>query len=212
MVSSSAAVAGKASRYDFEGGALCLDFVNTVDDRLGRAKDLWSSFDDLVSWAEQAAITTSVEGDHLRRLGRKNPGVARKALDRARSLREALFEGFSAVVARRVFPRRALARLNAVLPGAFSRLQIRETSQGFRWDWRDPKTSPDRILWAVARSAIELLAAPTPLQLRECSDPACGWLFLDATKNHSRRWCDMKTCGNRDKARRHRLRQRTEPK
>ncbi|HEV2391667.1 MAG TPA: CGNR zinc finger domain-containing protein [Verrucomicrobiae bacterium] len=40
--------------------------------------------------------------------------------------------------------------------------------------------------------------------MRLCQGDTCGWLFVDSSKNHSRRWCDMRDCGNRAKARRHR--------
>jgi len=47
-------------------------------------------------------------------------------------------------------------------------------------------------------------------QVRQCRGDNCGWLFVDGSKNHSRRWCDMRDCGNRAKVRRHRLKQRRE--
>lgn len=40
-------------------------------------------------------------------------------------------------------------------------------------------------------------------RIKECPYPQCGRLFLDQSKNRSRRWCEMSMCGNRTKARRH---------
>lgn len=59
------------------------------------------------------------------------------------------------------------------------------------------------MLWPVARSAAELLTSPDAQRVRECALRSCSWLFVDRSRNRRRRWCDMKTCGNRAKARRH---------
>jgi predicted RNA-binding Zn ribbon-like protein len=79
---------------------------------------------------------------------------------------------------------------------------------GERWRWRwagDAESEPalDRVLWPVARSAAELLTSDDLAAVRECAAPDCRWLFLDRSRNRSRRWCAMATCGNRSKARRH---------
>jgi len=52
---------------------------------------------------------------------------------------------------------------------------------------------------AVALSALALM--PDARRVRVCQN--CRWLFLDRSRNGSRRWCDMAVCGNRQKARRH---------
>jgi predicted RNA-binding Zn ribbon-like protein len=83
--------------------------------------------------------------------------------------------------------------------------------QGQRLTWIDGGRAGllDDALWAVARSAADLLISETTLaHLRECAAETCGWLFLDRSKNGSRRWCDMKVCGNRAKVRRFRRRAR----
>ena len=66
---------------------------------------------------------------------------------------------------------------------------------------------PD-LLRPVLHSALHLLSSPDLARLRECAAERCGKLYLDHTKNASRRWCDMDTCGNRAKARRHQARRR----
>jgi predicted RNA-binding Zn ribbon-like protein len=60
----------------------------------------------------------------------------------------------------------------------------------------------------VSRAAAELLIGEDIGYVRQCASDDCSWLFLDKTKNHRRRWCDMKSCGNRDKARRYYQRQK----
>ena len=73
----------------------------------------------------------------------------------------------------------------------------------FVWHWRDPEASLESVMWVIVRSAAELLHfrrfAVRTLLRRE----NCRWFFVDRTKNHGRRWCEMRVCGNRDKARRH---------
>jgi predicted RNA-binding Zn ribbon-like protein len=72
------------------------------------------------------------------------------------------------------------------------------------WDWEDEGGSADLMLWPIARSAADVLTSPRELaRVRQCPGAGCGWVFLDETKNRSRRWCDMDVCGNRAKARRH---------
>jgi len=84
------------------------------------------------------------------------------------------------------------------------------TPSGSRFEWGWPGAAPDldRVAWWVARSAAELLTSPDLTFVRECASYDCGWLFMDATKNRSRRWCDMRTCGKRAKSRRHYERRR----
>lgn len=74
---------------------------------------------------------------------------------------------------------------------------------GFQWDWRENKGELDRLLWPVIQSAGDLMISNEVNRTRECEDDTCEWLFIDRSKNHSRRWCDMSDCGNRAKARRH---------
>jgi predicted RNA-binding Zn ribbon-like protein len=81
-------------------------------------------------------------------------------------------------------------------------------NRSFSWEWIVPDNHLDSVLWAVARSAAELLTSDDLGRVRVCASETCAWLFLDKTKNHRRRWCDMRTCGNRDKARRYYARQK----
>ena len=73
----------------------------------------------------------------------------------------------------------------------------------FAWDWLNKEQALDRMLWVVARSAADLLVSGELDTVRVCAGEDCNWLFLDTSKNRSRRWCDMKSCGNRAKVRKH---------
>ena len=82
--------------------------------------------------------------------------------------------------------------------------RLAPTEDGYRWEWESySKNRLDSILWPIAQSATELLTSSQLRTVRMCEAPTCAWLFLDQSRNRSRRWCDMKVCGNRQKARRH---------
>ena len=49
-----------------------------------------------------------------------------------------------------------------------------------------------------------------PERLRVCENEECRWIFLDTSHSGKRKWCDMRTCGNRVKVARHRQRRRDE--
>jgi predicted RNA-binding Zn ribbon-like protein len=76
----------------------------------------------------------------------------------------------------------------------------------FVWQWDEDATDLDRVLWPIAQSAAELLTSPELARVRECAKEHCNWLFVDRSKNRSRRWCDMQECGNVAKVRRYRSR------
>lgn len=63
---------------------------------------------------------------------------------------------------------------------------------------------------AVAESLLICAATRDWSRFRACAAPDCGWVFIDRSKNSSRRWCDMASCGNRAKARSHRTRRATQ--
>ena len=188
------------------GGRLCLDFVNTVDPRHGAPREEHlPDYESLVGWAEQAGIVASDEAARLTAAARREPAAARRAHEEAIDLRETLYSIFGAVA--RGEPPGSVSQLNAHLARTQPRLVGDEG--GFAWGWA-PGDDLDRILWPVAWSAAELLAQGPLERVRECpGDDTCGWLFLDTSRNGSRRWCDMSTCGNRSKARRYYRRVRT---
>ena len=96
-----------------------------------------------------------------------------------------------------------LALLNLTWQFSAEHGRIVSTGGQFRWEWSRMDSYLDSVLWPVARTAGDLLVSGELALVRICGSDECYWLFLDKTKNHRRRWCDMKTCGNRVKARRH---------
>jgi predicted RNA-binding Zn ribbon-like protein len=195
--------------FEITGGAPCLDLANTVDNRpTAQRRELLKTYKDLVDWGRQSGtIPEQVSAELLDLAGRK-PLAARSALRRARTVREAIFDLFSELCAGRPAPPRALQTLNVALETALSHLRLEQENGAFAWRWDMNESPLDRVLWPAVRSAAELVSREERLRVRECAADRCGWLFLDRSKNGSRRWCDMTVCGNRAKARSYHARRR----
>jgi predicted RNA-binding Zn ribbon-like protein len=191
--------------FEFTGGNLALDFANTVSWRHGAPEDHVRSYADLVSWARQAGIISARDA---RDLLQSRPDRQSSVLKQALKLREAFYRLFSAVAAGKKPDESDLATVAGAVKDAFARIRLAPSGSSFRIAW-DQKVAPDTVLWPAAYAALELLTRGPLTRVRECSADTCGWLFLDETRNRSRRWCDMRTCGNRAKARRRYERQKT---
>lgn len=195
---------GEQSAFDFTGGRLCLDFVDTVNDRLSAPRDLLRSYDDLLAWGQQAGIVGDADASALRDHATRYPANAAHTLQDAIAVREAIYRIFRAIAEETPPTANDLAVFNAALAQAMAHGCIVPQAAGFAWHWDDSSVRQlDSVLWPVMRSTADLLTSSDLEHVRLCAAEDCGWLFLDESKNHTRRWCDMKTCGNRAKARRH---------
>jgi predicted RNA-binding Zn ribbon-like protein len=182
--------------FELTGGRLCLDFVNTVDDRpTPRARDLLENYGDLAAWSRQSGILSPREEEAVVRKARRVSPQAERALERARTLREALFRIFSSRDAS------ALEALENALPAAYRRPVLRSGS-GYELAFEDDRRSLDGMLGPIVRSTVELLTSNELDRVRVCGASNCDWLFLDESRSRSRQWCNMAVCGNRAKARR----------
>ena len=189
-------------RFDLVGGALCLDFVNTLDDRFtSEPTELLKTYSDLGHFAEDTGILNASEADRLCTRSQLSPEEAQSALAAAIEMREAMYAVFWAIVNERAAPREELARLNQFVQEAAQHAQLVEADRRFEWKFEDAVCS-DAPLWPIARSAADLLASEQLKLVRPCAAANCLWLFLDTSKNHRRRWCDMAKCGNRAKVQR----------
>ncbi|HEX3722871.1 MAG TPA: ABATE domain-containing protein [Nitrolancea sp.] len=190
------------------GGALCLDFANTANwHKSEHPVELLLGYDDLVAWAVHTTILTEDEAALLVRQAAVRPVDAEVVRVRAIELREAIYRIFVAISEDERPEVDDLELLNSELQPALSHARIVEAERGFTWDWADEGGTLDRMLWPVARSAAELLSSAQLYRARQCADARCGWLFLDMSRNGSRRWCSMEECGNRNKARNYYRRQ-----
>jgi predicted RNA-binding Zn ribbon-like protein len=206
---------GTAGRvpYAFEltAGARCLDFVNTLGNRRGPKplEEHLAAYADLVDFAFQAGDLTADAAAALRAAGAGRPDEAGRVLDRAVALREALYRIFDPLARSGGADADGLAGLNAELRRALGHARIERRDEGYALAWEPPGSGPpelDTPLWPVARSAMELLLEADLSRLGECDSDTCGFLFLDTTRNKSRRWCDTRVCGNRARVRAHRHR------
>ena len=190
--------------FELSGGRLCLDLANTLNDRpADPPTELLNSYGDLVNWGRQADILTESEAARLVHFGTCHPAEAALVLIRAIALREVIYRTFSAVASGRSPEEADLADLNVALAEALSLSRIVPKEGRFVWDSAADQDSPDRMVLAVARSAADLLTSEELDRVRICDGHDCLWLFMDTSRNRSRRWCDMKSCGNRAKARQH---------
>jgi predicted RNA-binding Zn ribbon-like protein len=204
--------------FELVAGALCLDFVNTVGDRSGTwryVRNYLKVYDDLIAWGVQAQVLADREAASLRALAKRRPDDAEAALEHAVKLRETLHTAFAPIAAGRPIPRDALTSINTMLPAllAKSRLEKTPDASAYQWVFDDEAGQEerfDRIVWSVARSAMELLTSADLEHVHQCGLETCGWLFLDLSKNKTRRWCAMKLCGNKAKVRHHRASRRAE--
>jgi len=183
------------------GGRLCLDFVNTLDWRgADRPQEFLNTFYDLVIWSRHAGITTAEETRRLSLLADQTDSNADKVLKRAVRLRETIYRLFSAAIAGHDPDKKDLDFFNQNLSLSMKASKITRTVDGYRWDNIGNKTQLDWILNPIIRSAADILVSDEIKKVKACADPACGWLFIDISRNRSRRWCDMQDCGNRAKA------------
>jgi predicted RNA-binding Zn ribbon-like protein len=196
--------------YKFRGGVLCLDFVNTLAWRLtDHPVEYLLSYEDLLTWERQADLLAPDETKALSGRATTDLEDARAMLSRALALREAIHGVFSAAVAGKPQDEGALSALNRELSGALSRLRVVPAEGGsYIWAWdrggEEGGGPPlERPLWPVARSAAELLTSSKLGRVKVCAGVGCGWMFLDESRNASRRWCDSRACGNRERVRKH---------
>ena len=191
--------------FELIGGHSALDLVNTLDwrFRVGGQEELLGSYEDLVNFAAQSGLLTSRQ---IRHLLRSSSGPAgQRVLVEVRALREALSDLIYAGIDRKDSSDPSLLVLERFFAGAQAQTSLSRNGAGLKWEWGpEAETKSGFPLWLLTRSAAQLMFSGQADLVRACSNAECRWLFLDTSKNHTRRWCDMKICGNRMKARRFR--------
>lgn len=199
----------KDFQFDLSGGQLALDFANTISRRDSPEKtvDHLSTPHELIAFARQTGLLSADQAQALDRWSESHSRAAAQALRQALSIREATFRAFFSLANGKPAPQQDVKLLDETVREALRHRHIVRENGTYYWRWKND-LNLSRILWPIAESAAELLTSPDLMQVRECEASDCYWLFLDNSRNRSRRWCTMNTCGNREKAKRHYRRQR----
>ena len=189
--------------FDFCGNHLAIDFTNTVGDRGADRADHFNTFGDIVAWAEARRVVSRSAAAALRQKANADADGAKRAWRSALAFREALYNVLAAASSNRRAPAADLAVVNTHVARTFSGAALAQSGERFSLethaeDWLDP------VLRPVTRAAVDLLTSDELTKVRRSADDECAWLFLDTTRSRTRRWCDMRVCGNRNKVRRFR--------
>ncbi len=191
--------------FTFVGARLWLDFVNTDDARLGVRTDTIASFDRFVDWLEAAHVLDAERAEALRRRGGEQPSGAAAALVEARRVRAALRS-----LAERALTDQGerttalvLAEINRVLGRSVGTRRVEALpTGGYLRSFVPVGDVFGGLIIPVVESAVDSLVLGELLRVHNCADRRCPRYFVDLTRSHTRRWCDMRTCGNRAKAQR----------
>jgi predicted RNA-binding Zn ribbon-like protein len=183
---------------------LALDFANTRGwHESDNPEELLNTYRDVVKWCEQSGVLDSKEAAHLLETGNHRVSATRELLHGAITLRKSLYRIFSAV-ATKIPPQDIdIDTLNEHLAKVMAETRLVYMSQRFILHQARRNEAFHFMLDPVVRSAADLLLSDEVGRIKKCADQSCGWLYIDGSKNRSRKWCDMKDCGNRAKARRH---------
>lgn len=188
--------------FQLVAGHPILDFVNTLDWRFREegSEELLKSYDDLLRFAEQSMLLSSSQAKRVRRAAKT--GTADLVLARCIELREATAQVLYSILNER----NPSSTQMKILERHFKEMHLHRSldwkNAQMEWGFSEVKDLVELPLWLLSLSTSDLMVSEQMLRLRSCDNQKCNWLFLDTSKNHTRRWCDMKICGNRMKARR----------
>ncbi|MFF5080431.1 CGNR zinc finger domain-containing protein [Actinoplanes sp. NPDC000266] len=185
------------------GGAVCLDFANTLDGRAtAQPTEFLHTYADLAGWSAYAGLIDEPTSARLRRHD------SRASLRTALSLREAIFEVFTAIGRGQEPPAGPLEEVRRRYAEAVAAARLMP-SPGGSFTWQFLGDDPDRAWWPISVDAVRLLTGGPLDRVKVCAAEAgCIGLFVDTSKNRSRRWCTMDGCGVEAKVQRQARRRR----
>lgn len=211
--------------FSWVGGAVSLDFVNTVA-WVNGTRDRFREYEDVIDWAVEAQMVSESRAADLRQAAADTPETAAATLALAHTARRTMHEVLAAVGAGVAPSPRSLEQLTRHIHAAFAAVRLGSTpvAAGLAQSssrastplapfaitrtWGRSATDLSQLLWPVIADVYALLTDARREQLRLCGNDKCGWVFLDTSRNGMRRWCDMRVCGNRVKSRRRYARDR----
>ncbi len=194
----------RAAGSEGDSSPVCLAFTNTLRwHASAEPQETLLSYPDLVTWAEAVGLLSGRQARRLGRAAANDPAQAGRVLKRAVALREAIYRILLALIHKKSPAETDLAELNGCL-SKVTRGGLVRTAAGLVWEWDVDRAALDSLVGLIGLSAAGLLTSEERRRVGQCADDrGCGWLFLDTSRNRSRRWCDINDCGNRAKQRRH---------
>jgi predicted RNA-binding Zn ribbon-like protein len=179
-----------------DGGHVALDFVNTVGGLRNAPPDArddaLETYADLVRWSARVELLSPRQARKLLRAADERSAEARVVLQKALALRALTYDVFRPLAEGRRPAAALLARLRDAEREALAHASLAPSNGSLSWTWTDTQdlAAP---LWAITHAAVELLTRGPLERLKVCGN--CRWLFLDRSRNRSRRWCSMDECG-----------------
>jgi predicted RNA-binding Zn ribbon-like protein len=193
-------------KIDYEMATLCLDFANTLEWHASdRPVERQEKYADLLAWAVEKHLVDSDQLRVLEELAHQSPKKASATFGKAIDLRETIYRIFADIAHDRLVADEDLQCLNDELVKTCASARIAQMNGRFNWTWSEDNLDLERVLRPILKSAAQLLTTPELMKrVGQCADDrGCGYLFIDLSKNHSRKWCDINDCGNRAKQRRY---------
>jgi predicted RNA-binding Zn ribbon-like protein len=181
--------------FDFNGNHPAVDFINTVNARPVFTRDDLATADDVFEWAAAAGLPTKA--------GAVNPEPDKRGFEAIIELRENLYRVLGPLAAGAEPDADALRFVSCRAASAIASAEWVRVGSALEPSWHE--SSLDAIGDRLADEAMSLLRGPAIARLGACA--GCGWLFVDTSRAHARRWCSMNACGVRDKMRRYHRRQ-----
>ncbi|MFC2150098.1 CGNR zinc finger domain-containing protein [Calditrichota bacterium] len=186
-------------------GWLCLDYANTADWHASdKPVEGISDFRALITWSQNVGVLSEEESAGLEDKANRNAELANSVYTEAIELREAIYHLFSDLAEGRDCDETDLKTINQTVAKAMQNFRLVKGDACCTWECRYDSNVLDSMLLPIAHSASVLLTSELVSRVGKCADDrGCGWLFLDTSRNRSRRWCDMRDCGNRNKVKRY---------
>jgi predicted RNA-binding Zn ribbon-like protein len=191
-----------AGRFSRLSGHPVLDLMNTVDWRLdpGRRLERLHAMDDVLDWCLLTGLLDDGEHTALRARASSHPRPAAREHEAVLAWRELAYD---ALVARST---RSMREVTQAYRTVLDRSDLQPTDGA--WSWRDGRLDLTTARHRIVRATLDLATRPEVALLHQCEDDACGWVYLDTSPRHNRRWCSAAGCGNRNRARRFSQRRR----
>lgn len=193
---------------DLKSGHPSLEFTNTVSNHASEQPgETLFNYEAVLAWAQRVGLLSLEDVDRLAKKAVCQPERAARILAKTLELREAIYRIFVAKTQGKPPMKEDLTVLNSTLSYLTQGAQLAPHADRFEWQWNFDENALEAPLWLIALSAVDLMTSEYYARLGQCADEdGCGWLFVDTSKNHSRRWCDINDCGNRAKQRRYQKR------